>query len=191
MRPSRTGCVFPSTWTHPSTASSLTVSPGRPNVLVPRLQISRSCTMPKLPRSISISKPSVSSPWPTSTHLLTYHTRKTTTLGSWLRRILGLLSTPNLHPELPVFANDTIPVSPITTSNTVTVICPAPAPSALAIISPQGLPTITLSCSSKNTPLVPIDESVQDDFYIVEEYDDLLGPHVDPPSPPSRRLVSN
>jgi hypothetical protein len=79
-------------------------------------------------------------------------TRKTTTLGSWLHRILGLLSTPNLHPELPVFANDTIPVSPITTSNTVTVICPAPAPSALAVIAPQGLPTITLRAPPK-TPL--------------------------------------
>jgi hypothetical protein len=72
-------------------------------------------------------------------------TPQTTTLGSCLRRLLGLsTTTPDL--ELSVIVNDAPHVSQITTPDIETSICPLspePAPSALAIITPQGLPTIS------------------------------------------------
>jgi hypothetical protein len=87
------------------------------------------------------------------------------TSESWLRRILGLSSTPTPDPELPVFVTDPSPISKIMTSDTATSLCslgpksaPAPAPSALAIVAPQGLLTITLSNSYESISLSLVDE---------------------------------
>jgi hypothetical protein len=72
-------------------------------------------------------------------------TPKTTTLGFCLRRLLGLsTTTPDL--ELSVIANDATHVSQIATPDNETSICPLspePAPSALAIITPHGVQTIS------------------------------------------------
>jgi hypothetical protein len=91
--------------------------------------------------------------------------------GSWLRRILGhsSTSTPTPDPELPVFVTDPTPIPAIVTSDTATSLCslgpepapaPAPAPSALAIVAPQGLPTITLSNSYESISLSLVDETL-------------------------------
>jgi hypothetical protein len=87
------------------------------------------------------------------------------TSGPWLRCILGLSSTRTPDPELPVFVTDPTPIPAIVTSYTVTSLgslgpkpAPAPAPSALAIVAPQGLPTITLSNSYESISLALADE---------------------------------
>jgi hypothetical protein len=87
------------------------------------------------------------------------------TSESWLRCILGLSSTRTPDSELPVFVTDPTPISDIVTSDTATSLgslgpkpAPASAPSALAIVAPQGLPTITLSNSYESISLSLVNE---------------------------------